>query len=341
MDQPANPIAPATPAGIRPAVWLGLLTVYLVWGSTYIGIRVAIETIPPFTMAAIRFLIAGLLLLVWCVIRDRGSFRVPSRREWRDTFVVGALLLGGGMGMVAWGEQTVPAGIAAILVAMLPAWIAVLGRVFFRELLPRAAGVGIVVGMAGVAILVGPSGIAGDAVDPAGALALILSPIMWGIGSLFASHGASLPANPLVGTGTQMLSGGAVLIAMAFVAGEAGRVDLSGVSGESVMALAYLVLIGSLVGFSTYGWLLRVAPLPLIATYAYVNPVVAVVLGWLILGEAITPRTLVAGSIIVFAVALIITARARMAAPRPRPLSAPLPSDRGPNVAPVPRAPEA
>jgi drug/metabolite transporter (DMT)-like permease len=307
-------VATRTPSP-RVLLWAGLLVLYLVWGSTYLGIRIAVESIPPFTMAATRFFLAGVVLLGWSIAREGRDFRWPSRREWRDTIVVGALLLGGGMGMVAWGEQTIPSGITALLIALMPAWVAVLGRVAFGERLPRAAVVGVGVGLAGVAILVGPSDNPVERFAPAGIAALIVSPICWASGSLFSAHRARLPAQPLVATGGQMLAGSCVLALFALVTGEPGRFRPEAVSTESLVALAYLTVVGSLLAFTTYGWLLRIAPLPLIATYAYVNPVVAVILGWLVLQEPLTPRTVLAGAVIVFAVALIITARGRMRGP--------------------------
>jgi drug/metabolite transporter (DMT)-like permease len=304
-------------AASRGRLWLGLLVLYIVWGSTYLGIAVAVETIPPFLMAAIRFAMAGLVLLTWSVVRARGSFAMPSLHEWRDSAVVGALLLGGGMGMVAWGEQTIPSGIAALIIALMPVWVAIFGRLFFGERLPGVAIVGIIVGFVGVGILVGPT-IVGEtgALDPLGLAALLISPISWTAGSLYASHRATLPQQPLVATGLQMLCGAGVLSVMALLSGEPARFDPAAISRESLLALGYLTVIGSLLAFTVYGWLLRVAPLPWIATYAYVNPVVAVILGTAILNEPLDPRTLVAGAVIVGAVALIVTARSRMQAPR-------------------------
>jgi drug/metabolite transporter (DMT)-like permease len=291
---------------------------YFVWGSTYIGIAIAVDTIPPFLMAAIRFGLAGAFLFGWSFLRAGGTAIAPTRREWRDSLIVGGLLLGGGMGMVAFGQQTIPAGIAAVLIAMLPLWIAVLGRLFLGERLPRLAVVGIVVGFVGVAVLVGPT-VTGEsgALEPLGLAAIILSPISWATGSLFASHRARLPRLPLVASAAQMVTGAAILTAMGVASGELGRFDPAAIAPDSLAALAYLTVIGSLVGFSVYGWLLRSAPLPLIATYAYVNPVVAVILGALILRETIEPRTLVAGAVIIGAVALIVTARGRMRPPAP------------------------
>jgi drug/metabolite transporter (DMT)-like permease len=221
------------------------------------------------------------------------------------------------MGLVAWGEQTVPSGITALMIAVMPVWVAVLGRVFFAERLPTAAIVGVAIGLVGVAILVGPSDNPAERLAVGGIAALILSPICWSSGSLFSAHRAQLPPRPLVATGGQMLAGAAVLAVLAVVTGEPGRFHPEAVSAASLGALVYLTVVGSLVAFTTYVLMLRVAPLPLIATYAYVNPVVAVILGWLVLAEPLTPRTVVAGAVIVFAVALIITARGRMRQPIP------------------------
>ncbi len=307
MPTSTRPEAPA-----RSSIAAAMLVLYLVWGSTYLGISIAVDSIPPFLMAAVRFFTAGIILLLWSVARDRRSFQVPTRREWRDSAVVGALLLGGGMGMVAFAEQTVPSGITALMVAMMPVWVAVLGGIFLGDRLPRLAVFGIVVGFAGVAILVGPSAVGGDgALDPIGIVAVIFSPIAWSSGSLFAARLAVLPSRPLVATGLQMVLGAAVLATMAVATGELQTFDPATVSQASLAALLYLTVIGSLLAFTTYGWLLRVAPLPLVSTYAYVNPVVAVILGSVVLGEAIDARTALAGAVIIAAVALIITSRGR------------------------------
>jgi drug/metabolite transporter (DMT)-like permease len=313
------------PTAITPAptrrllLWTGLLVLYLVWGSTYLGIAVAVKTIPPFFMAAIRFAIAGGILFGWSIAREGRTFAAPSRREWRDSVIVGALLLGTGMGFVSLGEKTVPSGITALLIGMMPVWVAIFGRLFLGERLPRLAMVGIAIGFGGVAILAGPSAIGGSgALEPLGLAAIIISPMSWAAGSLFASHRAILPSRPLVATGAQMIAGAAVLVVLGVFHGELGQLHLDAIAPDSIVALVYLTGIGSLLAFTTYGWLLRVAPLPWIATYAYVNPVVAVFLGTVVLGEPIEPRTLVAGAVIVTAVALIVTTRGRMRTPAPR-----------------------
>jgi drug/metabolite transporter (DMT)-like permease len=305
------------------AIWVGLLALYFVWGSTYVGIRLADESIPPFLMAGARFLLAGTALLAWEAFAVRRIRRdpatpadrrpgLPTARQLRDSAIVGGALLLGGMGLVALGEETVPAGIAAFQIALLPVWVAVLGRIFFGERLARTVVLGIIIGLAGVAILVGPFGSAGQlAFDPFGLAVLSCSPICWASGSLFSSHRAVLPARPLTATGLQMVCGGTLLVIAAVLTGELRGFDLAAVTGRSLLGLAYLTTVGSLVGFTTYVWLLRVAPLPKVATYAYVNPIVAFVLAGLLLGETIEPRTALAGAVIVVGVALIVTARGR------------------------------
>jgi drug/metabolite transporter (DMT)-like permease len=293
-----------------------MLVLYFVWGSTYLAIAVAVDSIPPFLMAAVRFGSAGAILFLWSRFRGGPSFALPTRREWRDSFVVGALLLGGGMGMVAYSEQTVPSGIAALMIAMLPVWIAIFGRLWFGERLPRLATFGIVLGFAGILVLVGPTALGqADALEPIALGALLLSQLCWSNGSLFASHRATLPRDPLTATAAQMVSGGLVLTVLGTLTGEFGRLDVAAITSESIAALLYLTIVGSLIAFTTFGWLLRKAPLPLVTTYAFVNPVVAVILGALVLQEPITPRTVVAGAIIVVAVAVIVTARGRMQRP--------------------------
>jgi drug/metabolite transporter (DMT)-like permease len=293
-------------------IWTAILILYFVWGSTYLGIKVAIDSIPPFVMGAARFLIAAPVMLVAVYLARRGSLARPTFREVRDCFVVGAMLMGGGLGLVAWGEQTVPSGIAALLIAMMPIWVAVFGRIFLGKRLPRIVAVGIAIGMVGVATLVGPSIAVDRSLDPAGVVALLVSPMSWAAGSLFAANRARLPSDPFVTTGLQMLAGAVVLGLVAVVTGELGEVRLERITSESIAALVYLTVIGSLVAFTAYAWVLRKAPLPLIATYAFVNPVVAVFLGWLVLREQVSPLQLVAGAVIVVGVALIITARNRL-----------------------------
>ena len=227
--------AAPVPAARNPGILLGMLVLYVVWGSTYLGIAVAVQSIPPFLMAATRFVLAGVILLGLSRIRGGRDFEWPNRREWRDSLIVGGLLLGGGMGMVAFAEQTIPSGITAILIAMLPVWVAIFSRLFFGERLPRGAIIGIAIGFVGVAVLVGPTalGIEGG-LEPLGLAAAILSPICWSIGSLFASHKAVLPRRPLVLAGAEMLAGGLILVAMSGASGELATFHIADVTSGVV-----------------------------------------------------------------------------------------------------------
>jgi len=286
-------------------VWAALGIVYVVWGSTYLAIRVAIDTLPPFLMAATRFLIAGGVLLGIAALHgDRTGDRIGPA-QWRATAIVGAALLFGGNGGVVWSEQRIPSGVAALLVAILPLWIALLDRLLFGQHLSRRTGIGLVLGLAGLAMLVGPA--ESGRIDPLGAFVCTMASLSWAAGSLYART-APLPHRPIVATGMQMVAGGALLLLAGLARGELAALRVASISTASFVALGYLVVFGSLLAFSAYVWLLRAAPLTLVATYAYVNPVVAVLLGWTLLGEPVTPRMLAAGAIIVAAVALIASA---------------------------------
>jgi drug/metabolite transporter (DMT)-like permease len=294
------------------AVWGGIVVLYLVWGSTYLGMKLAIGSMPPFVMGAIRYVPAGLLLCAGVAIRNRATITRPTRTQLRDTSIVGALLLTGGTGFVAWAEQTVASGIAALLIALVPMWLAVFGRVLFGDRVPALAAVGIAVGLVGVAILAWPVSGVGQ-LDPAGLLALIVSPMLWSLGTLYATKRAVLPAPALFSTSLQMIAGGIGFVVAAVLTGETVGFDPGAVTPTSWFGIGYLIVAGSLVAFTTYAWLLTVAPVGRVATYAYVNPVVAVFLGWLLASEPLTLRTVVASVVIVAAVALIVTARGRAA----------------------------
>lgn len=287
------------------ALVAALATIYLVWGSTYLGIALAIETLPPLLMAGARFLLAGALLYAVARRLDRSTPR-PDVRQWRWALLTGTLLLGIGNGGVSWAEQTVPTGVAALVIASIPLWVVVLDRLFFGARVTWRTALGIGVGFAGVALLVNPA--APGAVDPTGGLVLVAAAIAWAGGTLL-SRGTTLTVPPLVGAGMQMLAGGAVLLVAGVVGGELGELRLADVSARSLGGFLYLVVFGSLLAFSAYVWLLRNARTSLVATYAYVNPIVAVALGWSVLGEAIGLRMVVAGGIVVAAVALIVSAR--------------------------------
>lgn len=282
-------------------VWLALGIVYVVWGSTYLAIAIAVQTLPPLLYSGIRFALAGLLLAAWLTFR-RVGLRI-SRRELGGAAAVGILMLAGGNGLVNLAERTVPSGVAALIVASIPLWIVVY-RMIARERVGRDLLAGVLLGLVGVAILVVPGGINGT-IDPVGALMLFGATLSWALGT-FLSPRLSTPRNALVSTAYQMLAGGVALMVVALGNGEIARVDPSTFSARSLIAFAYLIVFGSLVAYSAYTWLLQNASVSLVSTYAFVNPVVAVVLGALILAEPITPTIVLGAAVIVVAVAFII-----------------------------------
>jgi drug/metabolite transporter (DMT)-like permease len=283
-------------------VWLALLTIYVVWGSTFIALAITVRDLPPLLSMAIRHLIAGAVLLAWALPRgDREGDRIGGPQIVAG-FVFGGLLFLLGHGSLAWAQKTVPAGVAALLVGSIPIWMALLDRVLFGKRLRSSAYVGFVLGFVGLAFLVDPFG-AGQ-VDRVGAVVIIFGALAWSAGSLY-SRTAPLPHRPLVSAGLGAICGGILLLVVSIAGGELGEATWS---ADALLAVAYLIVVGSLVGFTAYVWLLRVAPVSLVATYAYVNPIVAVALGWLLLDETITLQMAVAGAAIVVAVALILRA---------------------------------
>jgi drug/metabolite transporter (DMT)-like permease len=289
-------------------VALALATVYLVWGSTYLAIRVTDRTMPPFLMSSARFLIAGAALYAFAA---RGKGR-PTLQHWAAAAVVGAALLLVGNGGVAWAETRLESGLAALIVAIIPLWVALMDRLFFGRRLSAPAVVGLVVGFAGVALLVRPGGGA----DVIAALALVVSTSAWAGGSLYA-RGAALPESPLLAASMQMLTASVFLGIAGLVSGEVQQVHADSFATKPVIAWVYLVLFGSLIAFSAYAWLLKNVRISTVATYAFVNPVVAVALGAMFLDEAIGWTMIVAGGAIVVAVVFIVTART----PAPKPLA--------------------
>ena len=305
----------------RPAarIWLALGTVYILWGSTYLGIKYAIDTIPPILMGSVRFIVAGGVLYLLAIrTGDTRGDRLGSR-QWMAALVIGGLMLVGGNGGVILAEQYAPTGVVALLVATAPLWMAVIDRAVFGRRLPALVIVGLVVGFGGVAFLIGSPG-AGH-INLFGAALALAAPLCWATGSVFTRH-VKLPSRPLVAAAMEMLWAGLLFGVASILTGELGRVHWQHVSTTSIVALLYLIVFGSLIGFSAYVWLLRSAPLSLVSTYAYVNPVVAVILGAIFVGEAITARLVIAGGIIIAAVALIVVARSRAASEPRVPVSA-------------------
>ena len=297
------------------ALWANLAVVYIVWGSTYFGIAVAIQTIPGSLMAAIRFAIAGVLLIGFDLLRHPGARRFPSGRQVLDSIIVGGLLLGVGNGFVVLAQSLhVPSGIAALLIEMMPVWFALLGFLYFRERLPRLVVGAIVLGLAGTALLIAPAGEGANHFDPLGILLLLIAELGWAHGSIYSQRRARLPSSALSASGYQMLAGAVVTFVEALVIGDPARFHPESISTASLLAVGYLIFAGSMLAYTSYGWLLRNAPLTLVGTYAYVNPVVALALGTLFLGEPLSLRTILAAVTILIAVAIIVTARSRLPA---------------------------
>jgi drug/metabolite transporter (DMT)-like permease len=318
----SSPAPPTTPEAALPAsgvsarvepapwqLWSGLWTIYLIWGSTYLAIRVMVETVPPLLGAGVRFFVAGAVLLAVLAVR-RGARAVRIDRATLLGALLIGLLLPGANAVVTVAEQEVPSGLAALLIATVPLWVILLRR-FTGERVPRPSVVAVLVGFGGVALLLRPGEQSGEA-TVLGLAACVGAAAMWASGS-FLSRRVPLPRDPLVSTGWQMLLGGAACLLAGSALGELPEVDPAAFSTRSLVALAYLVVFGSWVAFTAYAWLLQNAPLSKVATYAYVNPVVAIVLGMLVLDEVVTPVTVIAAAIIVASVALVVRSESRAA----------------------------
>lgn len=287
--------------------------IYVVWGSTYIAILFAIETIPPFLMAGMRFLSAGVLL--YAVVRPRQE-AAPTVRNWLAATVVGCLMLVGGNGLVCWAEQWVPSGSAALIIGTVPLWMVLFEWSIFRG--PRPTPiilVGLLTGLAGVYLLIGPGNLAGEPVNLAGGIALLLACVFWSFGSLY-SRRARLPKSMFLSVAMQMIAAGVVLVLLGTGTGEWARFDITAVTWKSWISLIYLSLIGSIIALSAYVWLLQVSSPARVSTYAYVNPVIAIILGALLANEPVTARAVIAAVVIVAAV-VIITTGSRRRAKRP------------------------
>jgi drug/metabolite transporter (DMT)-like permease len=308
MSASVSTPAPGGPPAPRAYV-VAFATVYLVWGSTYLAIRVAVESMPPFALAAVRFALAGALLMAF--LRARGA-AWPTRGQWRAAAVSGFFLLLGGNGLVTWAEQTVPSGITALLIGSGPLFVVLVEWAWPGGARPGAlTATGMLLGFGGVAWLAAPWETAGaDALAPAGVAAILVACVSWAIGSIHGRH-VREPAPPFTAAAAQMLAGSVSLALVALVRGEFFAWDLAATTARSWTAFAYLVVVGSLAGYSAFVWLVKHATPARTATYAYVNPVVAVFLGWLLLGEPVGPRTLAASAVILAAVVIVTLAKTR------------------------------
>lgn len=289
---------------MKSKVWIALILLYIVWGSTYLGIKIAVETIPPFLHASVRFLTSGIILLIW---QRMAGNDLPTRNQWKSTFIVGTLLLLGGNGLVSWAEQSIPSGVAALIVGSVPLFLVVMEAFRPNGVKPTwQTIVGLMIGFVGVFILVGPSEFTGsqEKLNPFGVIAVLSASMLWAFGSIY-SKGADLPKSSFMTTGAEMLMGSISLFVVSMLTGELNDFNVAEVSTRSWLGLLYLITMGSIVGFGSYIWLLQNAPISLVATYAYVNPIVAVLLGYFFGNEILEPRIWVATAIIIGAVAFI------------------------------------
>jgi drug/metabolite transporter (DMT)-like permease len=286
--------------------WLALITVWILWGSTYLGIAVAVETIPPLLMAGLRFLTAGTVMFAIVGPRHARGAQRPTGRQLRSTLIIAVLLLVGGNGLLSIGETSIDSGLAALIVATVPVWMVLINAAVTRTRITTTMMLALALGTVGVGVLVGGPG---ARVDIGGAVVVLIGSLCWAAGSVY-SRGAALPSHPLVVASLQMIAGGLVLIVVAAVAGEFGRFDLAAVSASSIAGFLWLVVAGSMIAFTAYGYVNATLPNDTVATYAYVNPVVAVVLGALLGQEPLSPNLLLGGAVIVSAVVLIVAGKA-------------------------------
>ena len=297
------------------AIALGMLAIYIVWGTTYLAIRVVVDpaagsAIPPFTMVALRFAIAGAVMLAIVAVVARPALRSLTRAQIRDQIIVGLALNVGGLGVTSYGEQTIPSGITALLIALLPIWVALIGRVVYKDRIAPLTLFGIVIGIVGVAILISPR-TDGAGLDPLGLACSLMSPLRGGGGSIWSQRGAATPPDQRVAVTIQMLAGSVGGAIVAVLLGEPAQIRTETLGPDVIFALFYLTTVGSLFAYNVYAWLLRVAPFGLVSTYAYVNPVVAVIAGSLILAEPISTQIVLGGGIVIAGVAMMVTARSR------------------------------
>lgn len=284
---------------------LGFGAIYLIWGSTYLGIRYAVETIPPLFMMGIRHSVAGVLVYLWA---RRSGAPAPEPRQWKFAVVAGALLFLGGHGLLAWAEQRIPSGLAALMCATLPLWTVLLARSDGTERrLGYKAWTGVLLGFAGVAVLIGPGFLAGH-LDLLAAVGAMASALVWVMGTAYTRR-VAMPSSNLLSAAMQMICGGALLLIVGALSGETRHFQFASLTVRSVLALGYLIVFGSIVAFTVYTWLVSVSSPSMLSTYAYVNPVIAVFLGWALAGEPLGIRTVAATVIIVAGVVLVTKRR--------------------------------
>jgi len=314
----------------RSALIAAFAAIYLIWGSTYLGIRIAVETMPPFLMAGARFLVAGAIVAGF--IAFQRGFRATAA-QWRDNAIIGGLLCLGGNGLVSWSEEKVPSGITTLIISASPVFIVLMDWAVHAYFKDGKRGtkptpvifLGLALGITGLAVLVGPDVLNGmGGLDPWRVAGLVAATIFWGAGMMYMRY-ANNPLEPFTASGIQMLCGSVWLLLAGIFSGEFGRLDLGAITARSFGAWCYLVVFGSLIAFSTFTWLMKHSTPARVSTYAYVNPVVAVFLGWLVLHESVSPRIFIAAAIIIAGVAIITVAKNKKKAPVPAASVAPAP----------------
>ncbi|HEY4248328.1 MAG TPA: EamA family transporter [Lacunisphaera sp.] len=304
----------------KAAIIAGFATIYLLWGSTYLGIKIAVETLPPFLMASARFFVAGTIVTVW--IACTGRFKA-TRRQWIDNSLIGGFLLLGGNGVVSWSEQKIPSGVSTLVVSLGPLFIVLLDWAVFKFSRDKTRGtrptwttfVGVGLGIVGLVVLVAPNlGEGQSQLDPWRASGLVLACFSWSVGSIYTRY-ARTPAEPFTAAAIQMLAGSVWLIVVSLLMGEPEHFRLSAASSRSLFAWGYLIVAGSLVGFTTFVWLMKHCTPARVSTFAYVNPVVAVFLGWMLAHETVGPTMLIAAAIIIAGVAIITASKSKKPVP--------------------------
>ncbi|HEU4443670.1 MAG TPA: EamA family transporter [Nitrososphaeraceae archaeon] len=293
----------------RTKIWIILIALWVINGSSFLAIKISIDTIPPLLSSGIRFIIAGSILLSIYLVRERKNHGKNvdhiGWKQWKDTIILAALLLLGGQGLLTWGTQYLASGISGLLNSTIPLWVAILALLIFKNRMTKFMIIGLAAGFSGLMLLVAPSLGSGE-LSPIGTAALIVSSIFWALGSLYSTK-ANLPVSMLASSGMLMITGGLIITAISFALGEYRGLELSDISGQSLAALIYLIVIITIVGFTDFYWLLRVTTASLANTFAYVSPVIAVTLGALLLHEPVTVVTIIAMSVILVGVALMVT----------------------------------
>ena len=299
-------------------VWLILIALWVINGSSFLAIKVSIDTIPAFLSAGIRFGVAGGILYAAYFFQKKFERQKEhiGRRQWRDALILAVTLFLGGQGLLTWGSQYISSGITGLLNSTIPLWVAILAFILYKSKMTKLTVLGLIAGFAGLMLLIGPS-IGSGTLSPIGVISLILSSLFWAAGSLFSSK-AQLPVSILASSGMLMVTGGLIIIATSFVFGEYRGLDLTQVSIQSWLALCYLIVIITVIGFTDFYWLLRVTSASLANTFAYVSPVIAVILGWAILHESVDLVTILAMIVILFGVALMVTNSGNI---KPKPFS--------------------